>query len=96
MTETLTKPLTLAEVKVAAHLLRQEDPALTVARYAHRMPEVTKQLDESIRQTQSGTRTHLDHMVARCRLDAEHIQVLQNLGTLPRNEDRSLTRVGME
>ena len=34
MTEALTKPLTLAELKVAARVLLEEDPSLTVARYA--------------------------------------------------------------
>lgn len=83
MSEALTKQPTLAELKVAARVLLEEDPSLTVARYAHRMREATNLLDESIRQTQSGTRTHLDHLLARCRLDAEYIEVLQNLGLLP-------------
>ena len=83
MTEALTKPLTLAELKVAARVLLEEDPSLTVARYAHRMKEATNLLDESIHQTQSGTRIHLDHLLARCRLDAEYIEVLQKVGLLP-------------
>jgi len=40
-------------------------------------------LDESIRQSKSGTKTHLDHLVARCRLDVAYIQTLQKLGLLP-------------
>ena len=83
MTEALTKQPTLAELKTAARVLLEEDPSLTAARYSLRMQEVKDLLDESIRQSKSGTKTHLDHLVARCRLDAEYIQTLQALGLLP-------------
>jgi hypothetical protein len=83
MTEALTKKPTLAELKVAARVLLEEDPSLTAARYSLRMQEAKDLLDESIRQSKSGTKTYLDHLVARCRLDAEYIQTLQALGLLP-------------
>jgi len=83
MTEALTRQPTLAELKVAARVLLEEDPSLTAARYALRMQEAKDLLDESIRQSNVGTKTYLDHLVARCRLDAEYIEVLQNLGLLP-------------
>jgi hypothetical protein len=83
MTKALTKQPTLAELKIAARALLEEDPSLTAARYALRMQEAKDLLDESIRQSNVGTKTYLDHLVARCRLDAEYIEVLQNLGLLP-------------
>jgi hypothetical protein len=83
MTEALTKKPTLAELKVAARVLQEEDPSLTAARYSLRMQEAKDLLDESLRRSNIGTRTYLDHLVARCRLDAEYIQTLQNLGLLP-------------
>ena len=83
MTEALTKQPTLAELKAAARVLLDEDPSLTAARYSLRMQEAKDLLDESIRQSKCGTKTHLDHLVARCRLDAEYIQTLQKLGLLP-------------
>src|SRR6266576_171929 len=83
MTEALTKQPTLTELKLAARVLLEEDPSLTAARYSIRMQEAKDLLDESIRQSNVGTKTYLDHLVARCRLDAEYIQTLQNLGLLP-------------
>lgn len=83
MSEALTKHRTLTELRVAARALLEEDPSLTAARYALRMQEAKDLLDESIRQSNVGTKTYLDHLVARCRLDAEYIQTLQNLGLLP-------------
>jgi len=81
--ETLRGAHTLTELKVAARVLLEEDPSLTAARYALRMQEAKDLLDESIRQSNVGTKTYLDHLVARCRLDAEYIQTLQALGLLP-------------
>ena len=83
MSEALAKQPTLAELKIAARVLLEEDPSLTAARYSLRMQEVKDLLDESIRQSKSGTKTHLDHLVARCRLDGEYITTLQALGLLP-------------
>ena len=71
MTEALTKQPSVAELKVAARLLLEEDPSLTAARYALRMQEAKDLLDESLRQSNVGTRTYLDHLLARCRLDAD-------------------------
>ena len=67
MTEALTKQPALAELKVAARVLLEEDPSLMAARYSLRMQEAKDLLDESIRQSKSGTKTHLDHLVARLR-----------------------------
>jgi hypothetical protein len=85
MSEALIKQPTRAELQVAARVLLEEDPSLTAARYSLRMQEAKQLLDESIRQSKSGTKTHLDHLVARCRLDAEYIQTLQGLGLLPQS-----------
>ncbi len=62
MTEALTKQPTLAELKVAARVLLEEDPSLTAARYALRMQEAKDLLDESIRQSNIGTKAYLDHL----------------------------------
>jgi hypothetical protein len=83
MTQALIKQPTLAELQVAARVLLEEDPSLTAARYTLRMQEAKDLLDESLRQSNVGTKTYLDHVVARCRLDAEYIQTLQTLGLLP-------------
>lgn len=83
MSEALTKQPALAELKLAARVLIEEGPSLTAARYAIRLQEAKDLLDESIRQSNIGTKTYLDHLMARCRLDAEYTEVLQNLGLLP-------------
>jgi len=64
MSETLTKPPTLTELKVAARVLLEEDPSLTAARYALRMQEAKDLLDESIRQSNVGTKTYLAFITA--------------------------------
>jgi hypothetical protein len=91
MKDALTKQPTMPELKIAARVLLEEDPALTAARYALRMQEAKDLLDESICQSNVGTKTYLDHLVARCRLDAEYIQTLQNLGLLPHQLGTAVT-----
>jgi hypothetical protein len=69
MTEALCKQPSLAELKVAARVLLEEDSSLTAAGYVLRMQNPKNLLDESIRQSNVGTKTYLDHLAARCRLD---------------------------
>jgi hypothetical protein len=83
MTQALMKQPTLADLKLAARTLLEEDPALTAARFSLRMKEAKALLDESLHQSNIGTKTYLDHIVARCRLDADYITTLQTLGLLP-------------
>jgi hypothetical protein len=83
MTEALTKQPTLAELKVAARVLLEEDPSLVAAQFSLRHQETIRLIDEAILQAKAGTATYLNHLIARCRLDTEYIQTLQALGILP-------------
>jgi hypothetical protein len=72
----------MAELKVAARVLLEEDPSLTAARNTFRIQEAQDLLDESLRQSNIGTKTYLDHIVARCRLDTDYITTLQTPRTI--------------